>query len=92
MSFNIDSAVLSNFLLRPFMNEDVNIFYNKATKRVQREQRADHVRTLACVPTSYGAMMVAGRAFRTENAEEAEKVIIDNKLRYIEEPDLSKMV
>lgn len=69
MSFNIDSAVLSNFLLRPFMNEDVNIFYNKATKKVQREQRADHVRTLACVPTSYGAMMVAGRAFRTENAE-----------------------
>ena len=59
----------SNFLLRPFMNEDVNIFYNKATKKVQREQRADHVRTLACVPTNYGAMMVAGRAFRTENAE-----------------------
>lgn len=69
MSFNIDSAVLSNFLLRPFMNEDVNIFYNKPTKKVQREQRADHVRTLACVPTSYGAMMVAGRAFRTESAE-----------------------
>jgi len=30
--------------------------------------------------------------FRTENAEEAEKVIINNKLRYIEEPDLSKLV
>ena len=30
--------------------------------------------------------------FRTENAEEAEKVIQDNKLRYIEEPDLSKLV
>ena len=30
--------------------------------------------------------------FRTENAEEAEKVILDNKLRYIEEPDLSKLV
>ena len=30
--------------------------------------------------------------FRTENAEEAEKVIIDNKLRYIQEPDLSKLV
>ena len=29
--------------------------------------------------------------FRTENAEEAEKVIIDNKLKYIEEPDLSKL-
>ena len=29
--------------------------------------------------------------FRTENAEEAEKVIIANKLKYIEEPDLSKL-
>ena len=30
--------------------------------------------------------------FRTENAPAAEKVILDNKLRYIEEPDLSKLV
>ena len=30
--------------------------------------------------------------FRTENAEEAEKVIIDNKLKYVQEPDLSKWV
>ena len=30
--------------------------------------------------------------FRTENAEDAQRVIIDNKLRYIEEPDLSKLV
>jgi len=30
--------------------------------------------------------------FRTENAEEAERVITDNKLRFIEEPDLSKLV
>ena len=30
--------------------------------------------------------------FRTENAEEAEKVILDNKLKYIQEPDLSKWV
>ena len=30
--------------------------------------------------------------FRTENSEEAQKVIADNKLHYIEEPDLSKLV
>ena len=30
--------------------------------------------------------------FRTENSEAAQKVITDNKLRYIEEPDLSKLV
>ena len=30
--------------------------------------------------------------FRTENAEEAEKVILDNKLKDIQEPDLSKWV
>ncbi len=30
--------------------------------------------------------------FRTEDAKKAEKVIIDNKLKYIEEPDLSKLV
>ena len=30
--------------------------------------------------------------FRTENSEEAEKVILDNKLQFIQEPDLSKWV
>ncbi len=30
--------------------------------------------------------------FRTDNREKAEKVIIDNNLKYIEEPDLSKLV
>ena len=30
--------------------------------------------------------------FRTENSEAAQKVIADNKLHYIEEPDLSKLV
>ena len=30
--------------------------------------------------------------FRTENADEAEQVIKDNDLKYIEEPDLSKLV
>ena len=30
--------------------------------------------------------------FRTENSEAAQKVITENKLRYIEEPDLSKLV
>ena len=29
--------------------------------------------------------------FRTENSEKAEKVIIDNKLKYIQEPDLSNL-
>lgn len=29
--------------------------------------------------------------FRTENAEMAEKVIIENKLKYIQEPDLSNL-
>lgn len=29
--------------------------------------------------------------FRTENSEKAEKVIIDNKLKYIQEPDLSSL-
>ncbi len=30
--------------------------------------------------------------FRTDNREKAQQVIIDNKLKYIEEPDLSKLV
>ncbi len=30
--------------------------------------------------------------FRTDNREKAQQVIIENKLKYIEEPDLSKLV
>ena len=41
------------------------------------------------------SFMLAGKGvliFRTENADEAKQVILDNKLKYIEEPDLSKLV
>ena len=59
---------------------------------------ADAVETFSAAGISIAYMytfLLRGKGimvFRTENAEEAEKVIIDNKLRYIEEPDLSKLI
>ena len=59
---------------------------------------ADAVETFSAAGISIAYMytfLLRGKGmmvFRTENAEEAEKVIIDNKLRYIEAPDLSKLI
>ena len=58
---------------------------------------ADAVETFAQAGISIAYMytfLLGGKGimvFRTENADEAERVILDNKLRYIEEPDLSAL-
>lgn len=69
LSMNIDSAAFAGFTLRPFANEDVNIFLNKDTKKTQRELVVDHVRTLSSTPTDYGAVVLVGRSFRAENVQ-----------------------
>lgn len=74
LSFDMDSVLLTGFLMRPFQNEDLNILYNQKTKKVQREQIADRVRLLDAVTTSYGAVVAVGRSYRT-NIVEANGVV-----------------
>lgn len=61
LSFNLDSANIVGFQLRPFQNEDMNIFLNKKTKKIQKDQMCDHIVVLGCVPTPYGAALALGR-------------------------------
>lgn len=63
LSYNLDSAKLEGFSIRPFMNEDINIFYNKPTKKVQRDPLAEHVTPLTTVAMPYGGVMATGRNF-----------------------------
>lgn len=63
MSFDADSALITGYVLNPFQNEDVNILYNKKTKRVQREQTVRHMKPVAYAPTSFGAVMAVGRNY-----------------------------
>ncbi len=67
LSYEIDSAVLSGLTMRSFTNEDINMFLNKDTKKVQHDLSIDHVRTLSTVGTDYGAVVMVGRSYRAEN-------------------------
>lgn len=70
MSFDMDSVVLTGFTMRPFQNEDINVLYNKKTKKVQRDQEVDLVSVVGSVMTSEGAVVAVGRNFRRENIED----------------------
>lgn len=69
LSFDIDSAVMTGFTMRPFQNEDLNILYNKKTKKVQRSQEVEMVSVIDAVSTTYGAVLAVGRNFREEEVE-----------------------
>lgn len=64
----------------------------------QPGRAADAIQAFADAGISISYMysfMLGGKGvliLRTENADEAKQVILDNQLRYIEEPDLSKLV
>ena len=63
LSYNLDSATISSFSIRPFQNEDMNILFNKATKKVTREQLAEHTHALAYAATPYGGAIALGRNY-----------------------------
>lgn len=71
LSFDVDSAVLHGFTMRPFQNEDINILLNKHTKKMQRDLHCDHVELLDYTPVSYGAAMAVGRILNVEKTTNA---------------------
>lgn len=75
LSFDIDAAALTGFFMRPLQNEDMNILYNKKTKKMQRDQYADNVNPLAYAPTSFGAVMAVGRNFTETITDDAGELI-----------------
>ncbi|MBR4738500.1 MAG: hypothetical protein IK058_00690 [Bacteroidales bacterium] len=68
LAFNLDSAVLTGVTMRPFQNEDMNIFLNKKTKKIQKDQVCDHIVMHGCVATSYGAVLALGRDLVVEKS------------------------
>ncbi|MBR4229301.1 MAG: hypothetical protein IKR83_01160 [Bacteroidales bacterium] len=62
-AFDLDSAKLIGFNIRPFHNEDVNIFYNKPTKKIQHELFCEHATPLGFAAMPYGGVMVTGRNY-----------------------------
>ena len=63
MAFDLDSASMPHFTMRPFENEDVNILLNKKTKKVQKDREVPMVTPLAVAPTPYGAVMAFGHRY-----------------------------
>lgn len=69
ISFDMDSAIITGFTMRPFMNEDVNILLNKKTKKVQRVQEVDLVSLVGTTLTENGVVMAVGRNYAKDNVE-----------------------
>lgn len=63
LSYDLDSAIITSFSIRPFQNEDMNILFNKHTKKVTREQMAEHTHAMAYTATPYGGAMALGRNY-----------------------------
>lgn len=74
MAFDIDSAMIAGIMMRPFQNEDINIFLNMKTKKIQKEQECDHIVTLGCVATPYGAVLALGRNLEIEKSSNSGSV------------------
>lgn len=70
LAFDLDVAELKGVTMRPFQNEDMNVFLNKKTKKIQRSQVMDHVKTLATMPTGYGAVVALSHQRLEETSEE----------------------
>ncbi|MBR1783939.1 MAG: hypothetical protein IJ760_00665 [Bacteroidales bacterium] len=66
LSFNVDSAALSGYTVRPWQNEDINIFYNRKTKVVQKKLLADGVGLVATAPVAGGLATLYGRGYRVD--------------------------
>ena len=66
MAFDVDRAELKGFTMRPFQNEDMNIFLNKKTKKIQKDQFTDYARVLGVTATPYGGAIALGRVMEVE--------------------------
>ena len=62
-SYDLVGARMAGFTIRPFQNEDINILYNKPTKKMQRDLLCEHATPLAYTALPYGAAIVLGRNF-----------------------------
>lgn len=74
LSFDLDSAVLAGVMMRPFQNEDMNIFLNAKTKKIQKNQMCDHIVMLGRVATSYGAAVALSREMVIEKTSNSGSV------------------
>lgn len=63
IAVDIDSGSLAGFNMRRFNNEDINIFLNKKTKKIQSYLNTDHVELESTATTSWGVVAVLGRNF-----------------------------
>lgn len=66
LSFNIESAAVAGITMRPFQNEELNMFLNEKTKKVQKIQAIDRITVQGYAPLSYGAAIAVGRTVRIE--------------------------
>lgn len=64
LAFNLDSASLTKASMRPFNNEDINIYYNKSTKKIQRYLACEDFELIDVMPTESGCAALYGRRYR----------------------------
>ena len=70
LSFHLDSSTHSGITMRPFQNEDINMFLNRKTKKIQKEQYCDHIVNLGTTPTAFGGVIALGRRVLVETTSQ----------------------
>lgn len=62
-AYDLAQNRIAGFAVRPFSNEDINILYNKPTKKIQHDLVCEHATPLGVVAMPYGAAMAVGRNY-----------------------------
>lgn len=74
LTFDVRTATTAGFTMRPFQNEDMNIFMNTKTRKIQKDQVCDHIVVQGWAPTPYGAVLALGRQVEVERTSETGSV------------------
>ena len=79
ISFRLDEAKVAGFTMRPFQNEDVDIFLNAKTKKIQKDMMCERISTLQYAPVSYGGVVALGRVQRVETTKAGASPVVQTQ-------------
>ena len=79
LSFNLAEAKVAGFTMRSFQNEDVDIFLNAKTKKIQKDLMCERIAVQSYAPVSYGGVMAVGRTQRVETTKTGSAPVVQTQ-------------
>ena len=79
ISFRFSEGKVSGLTMRPFQNEDVDIFLNMKTKKIQKELSCERIAVQSYAPVSYGGVITMGRMQRVETTKTGSAPVVQTQ-------------